>query len=80
MKCSHGSRCYIPLCKADHYFIFSIDIKLLVFINLVKQCCRCICIPENVDYVDVLTAQIKKQMRQNMKKDENNVYFLDTDT
>lgn len=36
--------------------------------------------PENADYVDVLTAQIKKQMRQNMKKDENNVYFLDTDT
>ena len=35
--------------------------------------------PENADYVDVLTAQIKKQMRQNMKKDENNVYFLDTD-
>lgn len=33
MKCSHGSPCYIPLCKADHYFIFSIDIKLLVFIN-----------------------------------------------
>ena len=29
--------------------------------------------PENADYVDVLTAQIKKQMRQNMKKDENNV-------
>ena len=36
--------------------------------------------PENADYVDVLTAEIKKQMRQNMKNYENNMYFLDTYT
>ena len=31
------------------------------------------------DYVTVISDNIKEQMRQKMKEDENNLYFLDDD-
>ncbi len=31
------------------------------------------------DYINIINKNIKEQMRQQMKNDENKIYFIDTD-